>query len=491
MKLAKVWKLWMALAVFALSGCTSPQPTVAPTAPNELPVKVQQATTAVPTAQPTLSSLSEVSPSEKVMLVGSGDVELKAYVGVEPPTDWEIWPEVQDSNFWFLSLQTEDRSSLPNFYVERITYSANSYATELFPMDTAGATEILYQITPQQLPMPQGNYCLIKADPQENGSRIYWCFRLPNAEAQAGVNKQWSIPVADGGQIAPRNDGRSFVIVRRKTIVMLSPEGEIENSIDFSNGCMSFHVSANNDLLCVGSDGILNKVTYEGEVSRIDVGFTGGTDPGLININDMVVRQEWRSEGGQTEQVVLYYDVTGKVANQVKVREGCVRDTFIIGAILCVKDGLLTAYDPNGQLFYEGDPQPVDLTQKYLYNFTPWGDLYLMQEKKDALGNPGEKVYLRLRNNQVEVLERYPFESFQGKPPFEGDQQMQEFRYMPDTGKIYATLNSRLLVEVDRDLYILATIELPDDIARGQLTSDGSIFYMDLQNRTLTKYVIR
>jgi hypothetical protein len=30
---------------------------------------------------------------------------------------------------------------------------------------------------------------------------------------------------------------------------------------------------------------------------------------------------------------------------------------------------------------------------------------------------------------------------------------MQEFRYMPDTGKIYATLNSRLLVEVDRDLY--------------------------------------
>jgi len=505
----RLTKMFAVLIITSLlSACSSPQPTVAPYAPtNELsglqttlPSPAEAQSTKTLLILPTSTSVSKEEVDEKVSLNSGQGIRLEPYKGYGPPnTGWENVPVATDPNLWFLGLETSDRNSLVYFHLVKVILEAGGgVAYETIEMDTAGATEVLYQVTPQTLPMPGGNYCLVKTD--SSGVNTYWCFRLPDPTLQQATTtgpvlvKQWTIPDENVGRLYPRHDGTLFILLGQnpaESVVMVGPDGKIERSVNFPYMCGSLRVSEAGDFLCVAGDGVLYKVSFAGEVAKVDLGYSGGIDLGQLNINGLVVRENRLSENNQTKKVVTYYDDTGQVTNQVELVEGCKKDLITIGPILCVTDGRLLAYDPNGKVLFDGDPQPVDLQEKFSSEFTPWGDLFLTQEKKDALGNTGQTVYLRLRNNELTELSSDPFQNFP-KLNYEGeDAHTKLLIYFPKTGRIFNyDMNGRTLWELDRDLNIIDTISVPAAILLTDIGSDGSIYYMDVQNKQLSKYAI-
>lgn len=130
-------------------------------------------------------------------------------------------------------------------------------------------------------------------------------------------------------------------------------------------------------------------------------------------------------------------------------------------------EGSIIFYNRDGELVYDGLPDGLDISRRYYYYLTPWGDLWLEYQLYDAVGVDQGKVVLRIdQNGQETTFTTFPLENFESH----------KILYHANSDEVYYYGNSTFQI-LNRDFEVLESFIYPANSGYGKFVGfDGNLY---------------
>ena len=130
-------------------------------------------------------------------------------------------------------------------------------------------------------------------------------------------------------------------------------------------------------------------------------------------------------------------------------------------------EGNIIFYNRDGELVYDSLPDGLDISRRYFYYLTPWGDLWLEYQLYDAVGVDQGKVVLRIdQSGQETNFTTFPLENFESH----------KILYHANSDEVYYYGNSTFQI-LNRDFEVLESFIYPSNSAYGKFVGfDGNLY---------------
>lgn len=130
-------------------------------------------------------------------------------------------------------------------------------------------------------------------------------------------------------------------------------------------------------------------------------------------------------------------------------------------------EGNIIFYNRDGQLVYDSLPDGLDISRRYYYYLTPWGDLWLEYQLYDAVGVDQGKVVLRINQNGKEsTFTTFPLENFESH----------KILYHANSDEVYYYGNNTFQI-LNRDFEVLESFIYPSNSGYGKFVGfDGNLY---------------